>query len=30
LVVGRDGSIKAIWQAADPEAHARALIAEAR
>jgi peroxiredoxin len=30
LVVGRDGSIKAIWRAADPETHARALIAEAR
>jgi peroxiredoxin Q/BCP len=30
FVVGRDGSIKAIWRVADPETHARALIAEAR
>jgi peroxiredoxin Q/BCP len=28
LVVGRDGSIKTIWRAADPETHVRALVAE--
>jgi peroxiredoxin Q/BCP len=30
LVVGRDGSVKTVWRTADPETHARELIAEAR
>jgi peroxiredoxin Q/BCP len=30
LVVDREGSIKTIWRAADPETHVRALVAEAR
>jgi peroxiredoxin Q/BCP len=29
LVIGRDGSIQAIWRAADPETHVRALLDEA-